>query len=135
MQDRHNRRDGDVNLRSGPQMREYEALADRIAAGDPGLVLDWGCGWGQVTKLLLDRQVRTEAFEYRSDAETPGTASLERFPDISYTYSAEPVALPFEDERFDTVVSCGVLEHVPDPEGSLDELRRVLKPGGRKSVV
>src|SRR5438477_110589 len=46
------RRGVDVNLRSGPQMREYETIADRIAADRPGRVLDWGCGWGQVRELL-----------------------------------------------------------------------------------
>src|SRR5262249_23497370 len=28
------------------------------------------------------------------------------------------------------VLSCGVLEHVEDPDSSLDEIRRVLRPGG-----
>ena len=33
-------------------------------------------------------------------------------------------------EPFDAVLSCGVLEHVEDPDASLDEIRRVLQPGG-----
>jgi ubiquinone/menaquinone biosynthesis C-methylase UbiE len=39
--------------------------------------------------------------------------------------------LPFEDARFDTVVSTLVLCTVADPNRVLEELRRVLKPGGR----
>ena len=42
--------------------------------------------------------------------------------------------LPFEDNSFNAVLSCGVLEHVQDPGGSLDELHRVLQPGGRLYV-
>jgi 2-polyprenyl-3-methyl-5-hydroxy-6-metoxy-1,4-benzoquinol methylase len=47
----------DVNLRSGPQMREYVAIADRVAGERPGRVLDWGCGHGQISHLLRQRGV------------------------------------------------------------------------------
>ncbi|HKC22505.1 MAG TPA: class I SAM-dependent methyltransferase [Gaiellaceae bacterium] len=39
--------------------------------------------------------------------------------------------LPFEDGSFDTTVSLAVLCSVDDPARVLDELRRVLRPGGR----
>lgn len=123
----------DINLRSGPQMREYAAIADRIAAERIGPVLDWGCGWGQVTSLLHARGVAVEAFDYRDGASVQRVA-LEKFPQITATFSGEPVALPFATGRFAAVLSCGVLEHVQDPGGSLDELRRVLAPGGRLFV-
>jgi ubiquinone/menaquinone biosynthesis C-methylase UbiE len=35
------------------------------------------------------------------------------------------------DSSFDTVVSCETIEHVPDPRRAVDELARVLRPGGR----
>jgi ubiquinone/menaquinone biosynthesis C-methylase UbiE len=40
-------------------------------------------------------------------------------------------ALPFEPQRFDTVVLTFVLCSVPSPAAALAEARRVLKPGGR----
>jgi ubiquinone/menaquinone biosynthesis C-methylase UbiE len=39
--------------------------------------------------------------------------------------------LPFESERFDTVVSTFTLCSIPDVVHALGEVRRVLKPGGR----
>jgi SAM-dependent methyltransferase len=129
----YNPRGDDVNIRARAQMLEYELIADRVASLARGLVLDWGCGWGQVSELLLERGVDVVAFDYRPD-EPPGTAPLERFPRITAHFSDDPVALPFPDDHFDAVVSCGVLEHVEHPGASLDELHRVLRPGGQLLV-
>ena len=59
---------------------------------------------------------------------------MELHPDIGVYISADPVKLPFASNSFDAVLSLGVLEHVSDPDESLEELRRVLEPGGRLYV-
>jgi ubiquinone/menaquinone biosynthesis C-methylase UbiE len=120
----------DVNIRSAPQMREYDQIADRLAADRPRHVLDWGCGAGQMTALLRQRGLEVTAFDYRGTLAEPETQPLPHYPDVEAHLSPEPVKLPFEDDRFDAVLSCGVLEHVQDPDGSLEELKRVLAPGG-----
>ena len=41
------------------------------------------------------------------------------------------MVLPFADEQFECAISSEVIEHIPDEDGRLiDELDRVLKPGG-----
>jgi len=111
-------------------MLEYEAIADRIAADGPGRLLDWGCGWGQVSDLLLQRGVDVSSFEWREDVTEPGPVPLEGFPHVKAYVTSEPVALPYETASFDSVLSCGVLEPVHAPDASLEEIRRVLRPGG-----
>jgi ubiquinone/menaquinone biosynthesis C-methylase UbiE len=111
-------------------MLQYESLARRLAESDPGRLLDWGCGYGQVTALLRREGVDAIAFDYREGIPAPTVEPLERFPEIDAHVSPDPVQLPFEDGSFDTVLSCGVLEHVQDPDASLDEIRRLLRPGG-----
>lgn len=44
---------------------------------------------------------------------------------------ADAENLPFEDNAFDVVYSFGVLHHTPDTQKALDEVYRVLKPGGK----
>jgi ubiquinone/menaquinone biosynthesis C-methylase UbiE len=111
-------------------MLMYRELARDLAHREPGHVLDWGCGWGQVSALLREEGVDVVAYDYREDVDAPTTVPLERFPEIEAVVSREPVSLPFDDASFDTVLSCGVLEHVPDPDRSVAEIRRVLRSGG-----
>jgi SAM-dependent methyltransferase len=44
---------------------------------------------------------------------------------------ADAFTLPFATDAFDVVVCAEVLEHLPAYERTIDELARVLKPGGR----
>lgn len=114
----------------------YIRMADEIAARIPrGRLLDWGCGFGQMTYLLRRRGFEVVAFDLGVEAgqlpDTPLTRSL------GVVSSDHPTKLPFEDGAFDVVLGCGVLEHVdeysePGNEPlSLREIRRVLRDNGQ----
>ena len=124
-----NPRGHDVNLRSGPQMREYEAIVRRIRADPPGRILDWGCGYGQVSDLLWRAGLDVTAFDYRRPPRT-GSCRWRATPTSRFTSATIRGGCRSPTGSFDAVLSCGVLEHVEDPDASLEEIRRVLVPGG-----
>ncbi len=126
---------GDVNLRAKLQLREYVAIADRIAGERPSAVLDWGCGYGQMTHLMRERGLHVTAYDWHPSAAPDGElVGLDHYPGVQAHRSSDPVRLPFAENSFDCALSCGVLEHVQHPGQSLDELHRVLRPSGRLLV-
>jgi ubiquinone/menaquinone biosynthesis C-methylase UbiE len=128
------RRGFDAHLRAETQTLEYRAIVAGIAAERPASVLDWGCGFGQVSHLLREAGLEVDSFEYRGPAAPDAEVPLRLYPEIRAYVSSDPVGLPYADASFDVVLSCGVLEHTGAQEANLDEIARVLKPGGRFHV-
>jgi SAM-dependent methyltransferase len=112
----------------------YIRIANEIAAAVPaGRLLDWGCGFGQMTYLLRRRGFDVVPFDVGPDISYPNVPLCR---ELDVVRTSHPTRLPFDDASFDAVLSCGVLEHVdefsqPGNEiRSLAEIRRVLKPEG-----
>jgi ubiquinone/menaquinone biosynthesis C-methylase UbiE len=55
------------------------------------------------------------------------TADL-NLPDVDYT--VDLLRLPFADQSYDFVFASHVLEHIPDDEKAIAEIRRILRPNG-----
>lgn len=90
-------------------------------------ILDWGCGYGQITWLLERRGLPVASCDVE---ERPARASIPLLSPLNIQQIYDCVRLPYDSESFGTVLSVGVLEHVPDLGGSLLEVNRILRPGG-----
>jgi len=49
--------------------------------------------------------------------------------------NGDATRLPFPDGTFDRIIASEVMEHIPDDLAALDELTRVLRPGGTMAVT
>lgn len=106
---------------------EIGALASRDIPG--GLGLDLGCGDGLLTQILLERTGTRRLVGI--DLDPLETEAARRFPFYEEIHTCSADAMPLADARFDFVISNSVLEHIPPLEGTIAEVGRVLKPGGR----
>ncbi len=104
----------------------YRALLPRVAGVR---VLDLGCGEGYGADLLADRAAEVAGLDLAPEAVYHARLKYHR-PNLHFDYG-DVYALPYEDDRFDAVVSLQVLEHLHEPDRYMQEIVRVLRPGGR----
>jgi SAM-dependent methyltransferase len=98
-------------------------------------LLEVGCGMGYDSLEFLKRGVRVTAIDLTENAVD---FTLRHFEVEGVKAEAVQVGnalnLPFPDETFDAVWSNGVLHATGDTQRAIDEVRRVLKPGGRAII-
>lgn len=103
-------------------------LAKPYIKGD---LLELGCGEGRGVELLAplaDSYIGIDKIK-------PVIERLEgKYPDYKFMSGVFP-PFPFEDNSFDSIVTFQVIEHVGDDSGFIQEIHRVLKPGGRALIT
>lgn len=126
--------------------REYDAMdhdeVNRAFVDDlltseeiAGEVLDVGTGTAQIPLELLRRRhdLRVIGVDLAPAMLDLGMANIvyEGFSDKIALQPCDAKCLPFDDERFDAVLSNSIVHHIPEPLEVLREAWRVLKPGGQ----
>lgn len=107
---------------------EIDILAQ---AGIPdGLGLDLGCGDGILTDILFERIGRRPRL-VGIDLDPLETEAAKRYSFYERIHTVPGDKIPEADGTFDYVISNSVLEHIPDLEPVIEEVGRVLKPGGQ----
>jgi SAM-dependent methyltransferase len=122
----------------GPDTAAEHALArDWLGLTDqrPATVLDVACGPGNVTRALAEG-VSPDGLVIGLDASATMLAQAVNEPAGNTAYvRGDAVDLPFRDGVFDAVCCFGALYLFDDPWTALDDMTRVLKPGGRLIIL
>jgi ubiquinone/menaquinone biosynthesis C-methylase UbiE len=106
-----------------------------LELGPDSVVLDAGSGTGIVTMSLLDsgfKPKKVVALDLSFNSLRVSREQFEKkkkYADVEVVHG-NIITLPFAENTFDMVMTCGVLEYVNLDDG-LKELSRVLKPNGK----
>jgi 2-polyprenyl-3-methyl-5-hydroxy-6-metoxy-1,4-benzoquinol methylase len=127
-------RDSLQALRARAERSEFARGLDLAIPGD-ALVLEMGCGTGQLSLFLASAQRRVIG----ADLARP---SLELARDAAARYGVRNVRFVETDLRapglrrgaFDVVICSGVLHHTPDPRASFAAVAQLVRPGGVMAI-
>jgi len=116
---------------------------ERLDLRNGQTLLDLGCGAGRHAFEAMRRGADVVAFD-ADDAELKDVKAVSgamfdagELPrgTTGGVVNGDALVLPFPDGAFDRIIAAEVLEHIPDDEGALRELVRVLRGGGRIAVT
>jgi arsenite methyltransferase len=120
----------------------FAGVANPFSLGDlqPGeRVLDLGCGAGTdslVAAQMVEPQGDVIGIDMTPEMLAKARASAVAMKQENVEFvEGEAEQLPFADERFDVVISNGVIDLIPDKDAVFSELFRVLTPGGRIQIA
>jgi len=111
--------------------RQLHAPRERTLAPARGRILEIGFGTGRNLGHYPPTVKRIEAIDPDPDLDRLSLPRIAHAAIAVDFHHLDAEHLPFEDARFDTVVSTFTLCSIPDVVHALGEVRRVLKPGGR----
>ena len=116
--------------------KEWHIPAAANFANTRGLrVLEIGCGLGTDGAQFAKAGADYTGVDLTNAAIELARKRFELFGLTGKFQVADAENLDFPDESFDVVYSHGVLHHTPDIDAAVQEIHRVLKPGGRAIVM
>ena len=115
----------------------------RFPVGPGDRVLDLGCGGGRHAFEVYRRGADVVAFDLDPAELAPvsgmfgamRTAARPRRRRGATAISGDATAMPFGDGMFDRVIAAEVLEHIPRRQRAMNEIARVLRPGGLAAIT
>jgi ubiquinone/menaquinone biosynthesis C-methylase UbiE len=103
-----------------------------------GLILEAGCGTGAQTVIIAPQnpQCNFVSVDIVEDSLEKARASIEEKRIFNVKFQiADVFNLPFDEESFDHIFVCFLLEHLRESKKALNSLKRVLKRGGTLTVI
>jgi malonyl-CoA O-methyltransferase len=117
-----------INIDDG----RYQLVKNTIIETRPNKILDVGCGKGRYLLNLLSEKIGKEL--YGIDISLRVMANIASFPAIKVKQGSL-LNIPYSNSSFDFVYTCEALEHCINLDAALEELKRVITPGGHLLII
>jgi 2-polyprenyl-3-methyl-5-hydroxy-6-metoxy-1,4-benzoquinol methylase len=106
-----------------------ESLWDSLHKPGRVEILESGCGAGRFTEILLQLPAASVTSTDLSSAVDPNKANCP-LSDRHRIIQCDINQLPFGPQQYDIVVCLGVIQHTKNPERTIEDLYKQVKPGG-----
>lgn len=116
----------DRSIAYGEHLVRYKSVSQIVKNKT---VLDIACGTGYGTQIIANNAKKVIGIDLSEEAIA---YAKKNYPHKNVTYQqGDATNIPLPDKSVDVVVSLETIEHIPEPESFVKEVKRVLKPGGQ----
>lgn len=118
------------------RINNIENIIDELGIGTKDQTLDVGCGSGIYLTLMAKRSQNVTGVEFSKEGIQRCEALINEkgLEDSVHVLRGDALSLPFQDCSFDFILCTEVLEHLANPLKGAQEIRRVLKIGGKALI-
>lgn len=106
----------------------YKHILNEINQVKKGNILDVGCGTGEILNILSKSNYNLYGIDISENMLKKAKTKLKNSAKLTVGDSEH---LPYEDNKFDIIICNDSFHHYPNPLKALNEMKRVLKKGGK----
>ncbi len=107
---------------TGIKVAEFISMSDSV--------LECACGTGAITEEIAKKAQKVLATDFAEGMLKRASKKCRKYSNVSFRRE-DITDIKCEDESFDKVVAGNVIHLLPEPEKALNELLRVVRPGGK----
>jgi len=121
-----------------PHKRQFQDVVTKLNFHSGDKIFDAGCGAGILDEIIAQKKIKNlqiEAVDFSQKMLDKAKKRCKNLREINFKRVDLSKRTNYQENYFDKIVCIQTLFAVPDPQFTLKELYRILKPGGKFVLV